>query len=753
MLRASRFLIAPAVALLGVAGLAAQTTPGEERPTIHVPVKKPTRQELDRAEAVKLYALAVLRKRDNHLIEALNTFEEALRLDPEAVPVLRSLIPLYAALERTADVFKTCERILELNPDDFETGYLYARELRRHERSPDATKVLTTLAGRPSLKDSPEVGVRIYYDLGLLQETSTAWAEAVKAFLQAAAILDRPEALLEQNAGTKEELTEQAAETYEHLGRVYLKLNKPTEAIAAFEKARERDPLRAPRLSYNLAEVLISQGDLGSAVTRLDEYLRTQPQGMDGYELKIQLQRKLKRSADIVPDLEEASGRDPHNDGLKLLLAREYRKARDPGKAEAVCQELIKTRPTAEVYRELFTLCKDEGAAGVSRALTMLDEAVKQGQEKKNRPGDTSAAARGRGMLAAMREDGDLVKRLLLAAQRRLKDGPPLDQQTGMLFANLATRTRQLDLAERLYRGCLTRPGAAAGRQDDNEPAIYDGLLNVLEKAHKNQAVIDLCKQGLEHAQGTNRILFHLHMSEACLNLNQLKEALAAADAAVDDAGDKERLMALRHRALLLSFAEKHDQAITECQAMLKEYNQPGEVREIRYALSGVYSNAKDLPRSEEQLRLILEADPTEARACNDLGYLLAEQNKKLTEAEKLIRAAMEQDRKQKREGAWVGLDGDLDNAAYVDSLGWALFRQGKVKEARQELERASRLPDGSDDPVVWDHLGDVRARQGDKTQALEAWRKAVEQYEVGQRRRPDEHYRELKQKLRQAEP
>ena len=111
----------------------------------------------------------------------------------------------------------------------------------------------------------------------------------------------------------------------------------------------------------------------------------------------------------------------------------------------------------------------------------------------------------------------------------------------------------------------------------------------------------------------------------------------------------------------------------------------------------------------------------------------MAEQNKKLTEAEKLIRAAMEQDRKQKREGAWVGLDGDLDNAAYVDSLGWVLFRQGKVKEARQELERASRLPDGSDDPVVWDHLGDVRAREGDKTQAVEAWRKAVEQYEVGQ--------------------
>ena len=35
------------------------------------------------------------------------------------------------------------------------------------------------------------------------------------------------------------------------------------------------------------------------------------------------------------------------------------------------------------------------------------------------------------------------------------------------------------------------------------------------------------------------------------------------------------------------------------------------------------------------------------------------------------------------------GVDAEPDNAAYVDSLAWVLYRRGKVDEARQELERA----------------------------------------------------------------
>ncbi len=82
---------------------------------------------------------------------------------------------------------------------------------------------------------------------------------------------------------------------------------------------------------------------------------------------------------------------------------------------------------------------------------------------------------------------------------------------------------------------------------------------------------------------------------------------------------------------------------------------------------------------------------PDSPQALNFLGYLLADHQRDLPEAEKLIRRAVEQ---------------DPDNGAYLDSMGWVLFRLGEFSAARVHLERALTLT--GDDPVVHEHLGDV---------------------------------------------
>jgi Flp pilus assembly protein TadD len=184
---------------------------------------------------------------------------------------------------------------------------------------------------------------------------------------------------------------------------------------------------------------------------------------------------------------------------------------------------------------------------------------------------------------------------------------------------------------------------------------------------------------------------------------------------------------------------------------LLRDVTRPEEVHDVRYTLSGVYSAAHYWPKAEEQLRLILEADPNDATACNDLGYIMADRGVKLEEAETLIRKALRLDEEQKK--AQAQADGDQPNAAYVDSLGWVLFRRGRFAEARREMERAVALPEGGSDPVVWQHLGDVCFRSGEVGRAREAWRRAVTLYETEKRRKMDDQYRELKTKLRLTEP
>jgi tetratricopeptide (TPR) repeat protein len=741
------------VLLFAAGGPVPAQTIDAEPPARHKPIKPVTRQELDHLEAVKLYGRGVALEHKNRLLEATRTFEEARRLDPDSAAIPRTLIPLYFALDRIDDALASCRRVLELDPGDYETGYRYARQLRVLGRHKEAMEVLMHTAGCPKLKEHLEVRAQVFYDLGLLQEEAGELDKAEKSLREVLTVLDNPAALMEQGPYNRDEIVTQAAETYERLGKLYLKSKNPDKAIEAFRAALKKDPLRSARLALNLAEVYVSQGEPGQALAQVEQYLRSQPQGMEGYELRIKLQKQLGRDSAIVPSLIRSAAADRNNQALQLLLAREYRKAGQHNQAEAIYRKLLEQSPTAEVYRGLFELYKDEGESGAARLLSELDAAISKASgdnsggknaemNEAQREAAQRAGVRARAMLLVLRDDAELVKLLLPVATRRSRLGTGLHSTTSYMLAELAGRTRLYEEAEQLYRDCL-RQGTT------NEAKIYSGLLRVLALAHKNQEIIDLCTEALQKAQRTNRVLFLYEMASAHMGLNHVREALQAADEAVQSSDPDTKLTCRLQRVQLLSQAERHEQAIAECQVLLKEYNQSGDVHKIRYVLSAVHSTAHQYDKAEEQLLLILKDDPDDATANNDLGYLWADMNKKLDEAEKRVRRALELDKRQRNGLVHVGMDSDRDNAAYVDSLGWVLFRKGDWKGARRELEKAVSLPSGDDDPVVWDHLGDVYFRLKEVEKAGKAWKTAIELYESGGRRRPDERYREIKEKLK----
>ena len=326
---------------------------------------------------------------------------------------------------------------------------------------------------------------------------------------------------------------------------------------------------------------------------------------------------------------------------------------------------------------------------------------------------------------------------------------PKLAFTTRILLAELAARTGSLDAAEALYRGCLERPG---GVHPAAEQAVYFGLLRVLMLEYKYEDVVTIATRGLKN-ENTRLAPLYEDLALAHMALGRTAEALDAADEVVRRSEDEASKLRYRlFRAEMLSRAGKHADAEAECLALLKEYNTPGDVREVRMVLSLAYSSAHQHDKSEEQLRLVLKEDPDDATANNDLGYQWADRDKNLAEAERMIRKALELDRRQRNSGDALVLDGDQDNASYVDSLGWVLFREGKLAEARKELERAVALQGGSDSPEVWDHLGDVYFRSQMPGNAGEAWRKAVGLYETT-RRRPDDRLPEIKEKLRLLKP
>ncbi len=750
------FSIRAWVALGVFAGAAASLlaqAPLDDPPKPARPLTPQTRAELDRREALKLYALGLSLERDNLLLEAARTYERALDLDPDSTAIRKALAPLYLALDRGDDALDVCREVVERDPGDYDTWYLLARQYRVLGKNRDAADALKRAAGCEGLAEHPELRLQIATDLAEVYEGGQDFAAAESALANLAEILDNPEPLVEMGVFSREEAAAQAAESYERLGRAAVKAGHADKAVAAYRKAQQKDPDRALRLDYNLADVYASQGQLNQALASLDAYLRSLPQGTEAYEMKIDLLRKLGRPGDVVPSLRSHSLADSENVELKLMLARECGKAGQGNEAEGIYKTLLKKTARVDVYRGLFTLYKGQGDGG-GKMLTMLDQALKSANPDPMNGGagaDASVeAARARSMLLVLREDPAMVKLLLPAAKQQLvqrwqQDG--LHPETRRFLAVLASRTGLLADAEQLYRSCLQ--DNFFGRR--GEHALYQGLLTVLWQERKYEDVVKVCRDGLAAAQATNRVLFHVNLARALVLLDRNDEAIEEANKAVDFSGDDERAYSRGTRVRVLASAGKLDEAAADALAWLKEAKEADEVVECRYTLSQVYSQAKNYPKAEEQLRLIIQEHPDEATAHNDLGYTWADQGKNLDEAERLIRRALELDKKNRTTGTHADADSDRDNAAYVDSLGWVLFRRGKLDEAKAELEKAVKLPDGEDDPTVWDHLGDVYYRLNESQKAKAAWEKAVELSATG-RRKADDRLRDLRGKIKLLE-
>ncbi len=99
----------------------------------------------------------------------------------------------------------------------------------------------------------------------------------------------------------------------------------------------------------------------------------------------------------------------------------------------------------------------------------------------------------------------------------------------------------------------------------------------------------------------------------------------------------------------------------------------PGNAQ-MRVGFGNALRALKRTGEAEKAYREAIAADPHLARAYNNLAYLLAESNRSLDEAIALARQALVL---------------DPANALPMDTLGFALYQQGRYKEAADMLERA----------------------------------------------------------------
>jgi len=118
------------------------------------------------------------------------------------------------------------------------------------------------------------------------------------------------------------------------------------------------------------------------------------------------------------------------------------------------------------------------------------------------------------------------------------------------------------------------------------------------------------------------------------------------------------------------------------------------------------------MDRSLEKGEKALALDPGDPECANFVGYLLADLNRELDRAEKLILQAVK---------------AEPENVAFLDSLAWVYYRQGRWDEALTTIRTAIRLSPKEPDPVIFDHAGDIAAAKSLWDEAVGYWNAALQ--------------------------
>lgn len=129
---------------------------------------------------------------------------------------------------------------------------------------------------------------------------------------------------------------------------------------------------------------------------------------------------------------------------------------------------------------------------------------------------------------------------------------------------------------------------------------------------------------------------------------------------------------------------------------------------DLHYLKAAYLEHTESRVASIEALEKLIIRFPNHVQSLNHLGYTLGEANEKLEFALSLIQRALKSEPR---------------NGFYLDSLGWIYFKLKKYTEAEKYLNLAIKLE--PNEPVVYEHLAELKYAQGDFGPALQLFERA----------------------------
>ncbi len=694
-------------------------------------------------DALDGYIRGLQASKRSGLIESLKQLEIALIADPESLAVKQALVPIYLTLERRDDARKLGLEVLAKKPAEFELALITGRICRQMKRHEEAAKLLESARKQSALRELPALRVQILIELAAASESTQSLAQARSALVEVTTLLDEPGSLTD-GPYTPEQIVLQSAEVHERLGKLAMKLNQPGPAMDEFLKSGKLDPGRMSRLALHLAEIMEKRGKPQEALVRVGEFLAENPPGIEGYELKVRILETLDRGKEVLPFLEGAVSENRFNSPLALLYARKLVAAKETNLAEEILlKELLRNQGPAAA-KELLILFGSQEEQGYGKLLDLLEQGFLGTAFSRDtttldpalKPHDPTLT---RALTSALQADAKACREVNALALDRLGTASAPSSAVKFYLVMQAAKRIDFPVVEALCESLC-----AKGPLPEAPGAQVVGLwIIALSGQSKHAKAVEVAKKMIPGIEPGLRPKVRLVAARSMGRLGEVTEALGEVKKALGEAGVGERFVCQVGRIEVLFEADRMEQVLEEGKALLETLTLPGDRKIIKKQMAEALIQLGKNEEVKALYRELLREDPNDPSLANSMGYFLVDLGVELSEGERLIRKALELDRTARGEDA-------PENASFVDSLGWAHFRQGRKEEAAKALRQAVDLPGGEYSPEIWHHLGDVESALGRGDEARRCWQKALKLYDKGvkpeRKSRPEELMRKLVQ-------
>ena len=450
----------------------------------------------------------------------------------------------------------------------------------------------------------------------------------------------------------------------EQLTQLLLDQNKSEEAIDLLNDLIKRSP--SPTLYDRLGDAYTQTHDLTKAEAAYRKAVDLDPSELSHLRGLAQTLLSEEKYSEALAIYQKLSEMLPDDSDTYLRIAQIYRELHQLDKAE---ENLVKARQFAPgslevMYNEAMIY---ESQGRFEDAIRVLSDAVTGVKsQSKVMPSRRRSLAILYQQLGMLYRDTQNYQAAIYTFQELGHLGDEEDRRSRLLVMDTYRQARDLPKALQTGREALAKY--------PDDPSIRNSLAMLLGEAQQPEEAIKLLQANLKgNASDRETYLSYAQIYERSRMYKQAEEAARKAESLAVQPSDNELAWLL---------------------------------------LGAIYERQKQYDLAEVEFKKVINVNPKNGMVLNYYGYMLADRGVRLEEARDLIQRALEQ---------------EPYNGAYLDSLGWAYYKENKLDQAELTLRKAVERE--SHDPTIREHLGDVLAKQGRMEPAVAEWEKALSEW------------------------